>query len=124
MSRLIALCDASFCPNNKFAYLGYRIFHVDRKPYITSNIWLSYPSTCGQAEKFALKKLIAYLYQTDLIKQTTLFSDRLQLVESMKKQGLDIRHIQGHKAFEKRNWIDWQFADLDCELRKLLREAR
>jgi hypothetical protein len=129
MSRFVALCDASFCPAKRFAYLGYRIFpeiglRSIPKPFVTSHIWFAHTPTCGQAEEFALCKLVNYLDQTEILKQTIIFCDRLPLIESTKRTGLNIRHIEGHKHRDRKNWIDWEFSYLDRELRKLLRHAR
>jgi hypothetical protein len=128
MSTLIAICDASFCPNQKFAYLGYRIFPF-KKPLISSNLWFTPVKNSGIAEEQALRKLISHLRETELLQVTTIYSDHLHLVENIKKFGydkfgIDIRHIQGHKSAIKRDWVDWQFFHLDKDLRNLLRQTK
>jgi len=124
MSKFIALCDASFCPNKKFAYAGYRILQLKNSSLIFSNIWRINPSGSSQAEDFSLKMLVNFLKSSEMLKHSTIFCDHLHLVRQSQKMGLNIIHIKGHKSPQKRNWIDWEFSKLDCELRKLLRENR
>lgn len=124
MSRFIAICDASFCPTNKFAYAGYRVLQFTNYSLLVSNIWKVHPSNSTQAEKFALLHMINYLDSAKILKHSTLYCDHLDLVRQMQKNGLFIRHIEGHKSPKKRDWVDWEFSKLDQELRKILRENR
>ena len=128
-----AICDASFCVRRKFAYMGYRVFRnpicksseIQTNHLAHSSIWLEDVESSTKAETLALSKLITTLTQYNILSFTKIYCDYLPVVNSVKKTGININHIKGHKPVEDRkNWIDNEFFKLDRDLRKLLRIRR